>query len=126
MKVLQKQLAMAMKEMIEDTGSPLIKKMESLRQILNFSIAMCPDGNREKLENIRDDFSRLIIKDYLPNFEDPEVMLSKEELIFRMELEDLHGEVSIIINQEKLVPAYMMGDESLKRPSQQEQEEEVF
>jgi hypothetical protein len=108
MKVLQKQLAMAMKEMIEDTGAPLIKKMETLRQIINFSIAMCPNGGKEELRKLRDEFSTLIVNEYQPSFEDPEINLSNEELIFRIKLEDLHGDASIVINEQKLIPAYFM------------------
>lgn len=104
-KVLQKQLGMAMAEMIQDTGSTLVKKMETLRQIINFSISMCPlNENGERLHDIKRRFSELIVTDYTASFEDPEVLLGKEELIFRMNLEDLHGEVSEIINVEKLVP----------------------
>lgn len=106
MKVLQRQLGMAMAQMIIDTGSPLIKKMETLRQIINFSIAMCPDGGREKLKQLRDEFSTLIVDQYDPAFEDPECILSNEELKFRIKLEDIHGEASIIINDQELIPAY--------------------
>jgi hypothetical protein len=109
-KVLQKQLAMAMQEMIQDTGTDLKKKMETLRQILNFSLSMCPkdNGNYQKLQGIKDNFSTLIIMEYSDSFEDPEVILSKDEVLYRMKLEDLHGEVSEVINDEKLIPAYFM------------------
>ena len=126
MKVLQKQLAMAMKEAIEDTGAPLVKKMETLRQIINFSAAMCPNGNKEKIQELRNSFTSLIINDYQPYFEDPEVTATKEELIFRIRLEDIHGEISTIINDEKLVPAAMMGVDRLNRPVIEAEEEEVF
>lgn len=116
MKVLQKQLAMAMKEMIEDTGTDLKKKMETLRQILNFSISMCPKETEHfnRLIAIKKNFSGLIVNDYNEAFEDPEVLLSKDEVLFRMQLEDLHGEVSEIINDEKLIPAWLMEHERIQ------------
>jgi hypothetical protein len=121
MKVLQKQLAMAMQEMIQDTGTDLKKKMETLRQILNFSLSMCPkdNGNYQKLQGIKDNFSTLIIMEYSDSFEDPEVILSKDEVLYRMKLEDLHGEVSEVINDEKLIPAWLMEFETVQGYGQQ-------
>lgn len=111
MKVLQKQLAMAMKEMIENTGTQLEKKMETLRQILNFSMAMCKKDKPEayaQLAEIKKNMSILIRDDYKETFEDPEVVDSKDEMIFRMLIEDLHGDASYVINEEKLIPAWLM------------------
>ena len=123
-KVLQKQLAMAMGEMIQDTGCILVKKMETLRQILNFSISMCPENeSHEQLRDIKDRFSQLIVDEYTDSFEDPEVILGRDELLFRMKLEDLHGEVSHIINVEKLVPAWMMERETVLSGRGEESEE---
>ena len=107
-KVLQKQLALAMQEMIVNTGAPLLKKMETLRQIINFSISMSKGESRDELISIRDKFSLLIRDEFVDSFEDPEVILGKAELYYRMKLEDLHGEASDIINDQKLIPAYFM------------------
>ena len=127
MKVLQKQLAMAMKEMIEDTGTDLKKKMETLRQIINFSLSMCPKNpNYDRLIEIKKNFSLLIVKEYSPSFEDPDVILSKEEVLFRMQLEDLHGEVSEIINEEKLIPAWLMEFEKVPGSDRSSDQVEVL
>jgi len=114
-KVLQKQLAMAMQEMIEDTGSTLTKKMETLRQIINFALSMSRLDSEvgKSILSIRDEFSTLIKDNYSESFEDPEINNSTDEILFRMCLEDIHGDVSRVINDEKLVPAWMMEQEEI-------------
>jgi hypothetical protein len=108
-KVLQKQLGMAMKQMIEHTGAELKQKMETLRQIINFSLAMLEDDKTkkdsyDKLLQIRSAMSLHVKNEYYDSFEDPDVILSKDEVLFRLQLEDIHGEVSFIITKETLLP----------------------
>jgi hypothetical protein len=57
---------------------------------------------------------------------DPDVNCSREELEYRISLEDLHGEISEVINQEKLIPAFYMDDQTwarFKPPVESEDEE---
>ena len=127
-KVLQKQLAMAMQEMIEDTGSTLAKKMETLRQIINFALSMCdPESEEGKgLQEIRDTFSTLIKQKYSAAFDDPDVTDSTDEILFRMCIEDLHGDASRIINDHKLVPAWMMEQEEIPTSETAHEGEEII